>query len=214
MQIIGLEDFLKENPLMNILPTSKSRAIDLSGKVKLNHQFKHFPQVNRLIEIKVTIPDGYPFVPPVFEEVGGFVPRRDAFHVNPDGSLCLGTPLRIEAFIRKELNFNTFYKEFFIPYIYAVSLKILNNIDFVFGELKHGNAGELEDLGDIFGLPNKSQIFGCLDALSMKKRLANKKICPCECGMRLGACRFHYKVNQQRNLLPRRWFRNLKSRLS
>ncbi|MGL5402723.1 MAG: hypothetical protein ACRC9I_02820 [Acinetobacter sp.] len=214
MQVIGLEDFLRENPLMNILPTPKSRAINLSGKVKLNHQFKHFPPVNRLIEIKVTIPGGYPFEPPVFEEVGGFVPRRDAFHVNPDGSLCLGTPLRIEAFIRKELNFNTFYKEFFIPYIYAVSLKVLNNIDFVFGELKHGNAGELEDLGEIFGLKNKSQIFGCLDALSMKKRLANKKTCPCECGMRLGACRFHYKVNQHRNLLPRRWFRNLKSRLS
>lgn len=199
---------------MNVLPTSRGRAIELKGKVKLSHQFDSFPEVNRFVEIKVTIPEHYPLTAPIIEEVGGFVPKRDDFHVNPDHSLCLGTPFRIEAFIRKEPNFNTFYKRFFIPYIYAVSLKIMNNIDFVFGELKHGNAGELEDFGDIFGLKNRSQIFSCINALSMKKRLANKKSCPCECGRRLGVCRFHYKVNQQRDVLPRNWFRSLKSRLS
>lgn len=214
MQVIGLDDFLNENPLMNVLPTSKGKSIELKGKVKLSHQFKHFPQVSRFIEIKVSIPEQYPFSSPIFEEVGGFVPKKDDFHVNPDGSLCLGTPFRIETFIRKEPNFNTFYKRFFIPYIYAVSLKILNNIDFVFGELKHGNAGELEDFGDIFGVQNKPQILGCLNSLAMKKRLANKRPCPCECGRRLGVCRFHYKINQQRKVLPRSWYRNLESRLS
>ena len=41
----------------------------------------------------------------------------------------------------------------------------------------------------------------------MKKRCANKEACPCECGNRLGRCRFNRKMQQFRQRASRSWFR-------
>ena len=38
--------------------------------------------------------------------------------------------------------------------------------------------------------------------------VANKKPCPCGCGVRLGRCNKRFILNRYRNLAPRRWFRD------
>ncbi|OCQ17947.1 hypothetical protein A7985_25050 [Pseudoalteromonas luteoviolacea] len=213
LKIKGLERFFKENPLMGYGPVTHDGEIRLNGKVELNHSYENYPAVQQLIDLKIIIPSGYPNTQPEFEEVGGFVPRIDEFHINPSGTLCLGSPFRIDKYLRVNSDFLEFFNAFFIPYIYAVALKKDHGINFVFGELKHGSEGELEDFASEIGLTNKEELIACAHALSQKKRIANKGPCPCNCGLRLGKCELHLQLNKLRKTLPRKWYRNFKARL-
>lgn len=95
-----------------------------------------------------------------------------------------------------------------VPYLFAVSNKIQSGGEFVFGELPHGKKGIIDDYLDLFGLKSHEQVLNTIILLGMKKRLANKKPCPCGCGKRLGVCSFNYKINQFRKMAPRSWFSN------
>ncbi len=213
LKINGLDRFFKENPLMGYEPVTRDGETRLKGKVQLHHSYENYPVVQQLIELQIIIPPGYPNDPPVFEEIGGFIPRADDYHINPNGSLCLGSPFRVDTFLRDNSDFLVFFNAFFIPYIYAVALKKDLGINFVFGELKHGTEGELEDFASVIGLINQSELVACADVLSLKKRIANKKPCPCNCGLRLGKCVAHHRLNKLRKSLPRNWYQKFKTRI-
>jgi hypothetical protein len=53
--------------------------------------------------------------------------------------------------------------------------------------------------------PERAQL--ALHLLGIKKRLANKQPCPCDCGKRLGQCRFNGTIRKFRRLASRSWFR-------
>jgi hypothetical protein len=84
----------------------------------------------------------------------------------------------------------------------------MRNGEFPFGELAHGVRGIIEDYLDIFGLKTYNQVVNALVLLSMKKQRANKEPCPCGCGKRLGACPFHNKLNDYREMAETSWFKN------
>lgn len=114
--------------------------------------------------------------------------------------------------MEKTNSFNDFFNGLFIPYAYAVLLKVNHGIDMIFGELSHGDEGEIEDYIDAFNSSSKSHALKCLNALSVRKRVANKKPCPCGCQKRLGICSLHLKLNGYRTL-PRCFFRNAYNKL-
>ncbi len=43
--------------------------------------------------------------------------------------------------------------------------------------------------------------------LGVRKRIANKRPCPCGCNNRLGACSLHHKLNDFRKMAPASWFK-------
>ncbi|UYM17678.1 ubiquitin-conjugating enzyme family protein [Endozoicomonas euniceicola] len=209
----GLDAFLADNPLVRLEPMAQDAPLTLTGKVLLNHHHGDYPVIREYLSLKVTIPRKYPHEPPVFEEVGKVIPKSENYHVNPDGSLCLGSPFRIMTFLHDESCFNSFYQSFFIPYGYAALLKKHHGIEFIFGELKHGDDGEFEDFQALFDVQSKKEIIGFLYALSLKKRVANKIDCFCGCSSRLGKCLIHHRVNSFRKRLPRCRYSLLKERL-
>jgi hypothetical protein len=79
--------------------------------------------------------------------------------------------------------------------------------DFVFGELAHGDQGIVDDYSAMLGLKERHQVTQAIHLLGLKKRLANKKPCPCGCGKRLGSCPFHHKLNEFRKMAPVSWFK-------
>ena len=140
-------------------------------------------------------------------EICGKIPRNGKFHVNPDGTLCLGSPLRLLWKINSAPSLTGFIDTCLVPYLYAVSYKLKHGGDFVFGELDHGVQGIVEDYSVILGLKEREQIKRAIQLLGMKKRIANKKPCPCGCGKRLGICPFHKKLNEFRQKIPVAWFK-------
>lgn len=140
------------------------------------------------------------------KETGGKIPRGGDFHVNPDDTLCLGSPLRLLKIIYNYPSLNGFTNKCLIPYLSAVSYKLKNGGEFLFGELAHGKPGILDDYSILFELSQPSQVEQVIQLLGVKKRIANKKPCPCGCGKRLGVCSFRHKLEEFRKMAPAAWF--------
>lgn len=180
------------------LAPSTEEYIVIKGKISLNHTYKNANPIEDTYELLIKVPSNFPKSIPVILETGNKIPKLNDNHVNPDGTLCLGTPLKLQLFLVKYPSLVDFVERVLIPHLYAVSNK-LNGGEFIFGELAHGSAGELSDYEDILGVKGVVAVKNALNSLkSYKKRIANKKVCPCGCGRRLGKCMVHFKLNSTR----------------
>lgn len=214
MKVIGLDEFLTQHPFISPVPLGKTDGLRLEGKLFLHLAYDGQYEVHDTFALKVTIPSAYPVALPLVEETGGKIPRNGDFHVNADGSFCLGSDLRLQLALMKSVDFNEFSEKFLIPFLYAVAVKQQYGIDFIFGQLPHGAEGELLDYQDILGVSSYRQVVQALKLLALRKRVANKQQCSCLCGCLLGKCRFHLRLNTLRNTLSRKAFGKLHERLS
>lgn len=203
----GLREFVLAYPRMAVRP-------DDSGGVRLEGHFDFRAtaegsnaELTDHFALEISVPWSFPHELPTVYELERRIPRSGEYHVNPDGSLCLGSRLRLLREVAATPTLNGFARACLVPYLYAVSAKLNGGGDFPFGELRHGSVGELEDAARLLGLQSAEQAKIALRYLGMKKRRANKLECPCGCGRRLGACKFNRRLASFRRLASRSWFR-------
>lgn len=204
--MIETKDFLKDYPNMAIMP-SKGSDMVLKGVFKFSATPKGMRTIIDSYQILIVVPDDFPRAIPTVTETGRKIPRDGKHHVNPDGSLCMGSPLRLLQKLHPRPNLVGFAESCLVPFLYGVSYKLQTGEDFPFGELDHGNPGIIDDYMVLFGLNTQAQVMWTLNLIGMKRRIANKKVCPCKCNSRLGKCSFRYKINRFRNMAPRSWFK-------
>ena len=201
-----LSQFLKDYPGMSTAPCSDA-GVYLSGKFRFKASLCGNDEIEDSYNLGIFILDKFPKVLPEVVEKDGKIPRNGDFHVNPDGTLCLGSPLRLLKKVNSAPYLAGFTDKCLVPYLYAVSYKLRYGGDFVFGELAHGDQGIVDDYSSMLGLQERHQITQAIQLLGVKKRIANKRPCPCGCGERLGACPFHHKLNEFRQMAPVSWFK-------
>lgn len=204
----GLHEFLCFYPEMAIRPVADDR-LHLEGQFGFTAQTVEHGQIADSYHLHVSVPPGFPRELPVVHELGNRIPRNGLYHANADGSLCLGSRLRVLSKLSKSPTLLGFADRCMIPYLFAVSHKLKHGGALPFGELAHGSAGELADYADLLGLKTAEQAKTAIQYLSMKEREANKLPCPCGCGHRLGKCRFNGRMREFRQLAARSWFRAL-----
>jgi len=202
----SLSQFLRDYPGMSTAPCSDT-GVCLRGKFRFKAEVSGGDEIDDSYKLEIVVPDKFPQALPKVKETDGKIPRDGNFHVNPDGTLCLGSPLRLLRKVHSAPSLTSFADKCLVPYLYAVSYKLMHGGDFVFGELAHGDQGIVDDYSVMLGLKERHQVTRAIQLLAMKKRLANKKPCPCGCGRRLGACRFHHKLNEFRKMAPVSWFK-------
>jgi len=190
---------------MTIAPNI-GRGINLQGEFKFKAVVSGQVEFEESFNLEIIVPEEFPKAIPEVREIGKKIPRIADFHVNDDGTLCLGSPLRILGVIYNYPNICDFASKCLVPYLYAVSFKIKYGGDFIFGDLAHGFKGVLADYSLLLGLKEHAQVKQALILLGLKKRIANKRNCPCGCGKKLGACTFHHKLNDLRKMAPISWF--------
>ena len=201
---IGLGTFLSEYPNMSVeVTTDGSTDIILSGSFDFAAKFKNEPEVHDSYSLEIRVPINFPAAVPRAKELAGKIPRDGKHHINPDDTLCLGSPLRLKLLIRDEPTLTGFASNCLVPYLYWITTK-----KFAVGELAHGDAGIIADYMTLFKLNDPKQIIPALKILALKKRLANKMPCPCGCSVRLGRCEKRFILNQYRKIAARRWFRD------
>lgn len=209
---VELTRFLKEYPGMRVQP-SGSRRMRLRGDFAFKADCEGGPTIEDTFRLAIDIPRPFPKMVPVVEERGGRIPRNPDHHVNPGGTLCLGSPARLLLMAAKAPTICGFADSCIVPFLYATSYQLQHGGALPFGELPHGPAGEIEDYMELLGLSSVEQVLEALKLLGMKKRKANKKPCPCGCGRRLGACRFNKTIYRLRDQVGRPQFRSVRSRL-
>jgi hypothetical protein len=159
--------------------------------------------ITDVYHIKVTVPVEFPKRFPTVKELGGRIDRK--FHRLIDGSFCLGSPTRLRLALVSDPTLVGFIERCLIPYLYGYSYCQLHG-HLPFGELDHGHAGLIEDFCRLFGVSTALACVRMLQLTAMKKRVANKRPCPCGSGMRLGRCH-HSCLNKLRLELGRKWCR-------
>ena len=207
-----LSDFVRNYRGMAIRPKPGSSTA-LKGLFAFVAIKEGLPKISDSYDLSILVPETFPRDLPRVTETAGRIPRDGKHHINPDGTLCLGTPLRLLRDFSKIPTLVGFAEIFLVPYLYAVSLKLDYGIPFVFGELEHGGPGELADYADMLGLKSPEQAKRALTLLAQKKRRANKFQCPCGCGLRLGRCHFNYQIGAFRKIASRSLFKSIVERL-
>lgn len=189
------------------LKPSAGGIVVLEGDFSFSAVYEGLPQVDDRYLLRIVVPEKFPNALPEVSEIGNRIPKLLDFHVSGDGTLCLGSKLSLMVRLQEQPTLEGFVARCVVPYLYAMSLKLDYRIDFVFGELEHGTQGLVDDYRTLFGLQEESQLFPALRCLLLKKRIANKRPCPCGCGKRLGKCRFNDRVRHFRKVFPKAWLR-------
>jgi hypothetical protein len=192
---------------MAVRPSSGAHLV-LKGEFKFTATSADYGDITDRFSLRIEVPEEFPKALPRVIETDRRVPRNGDYHVNGDGTLCLGSPLRLLLKVSKAPTLCGFAEKCLVPYLFAVSHKLENGGPMLFDELAHGAPGELQDYVDLFALKRPEQARRALEMLAMKKRRANRLLCPCGCGKRLGRCRFNFKLREFRNLASRTWFRS------
>ncbi len=204
--IPGITRFLKDYPGMAISP-SRSTDTLLKGYFSFSANPKGGAEIFATYHLQISILQIFPKEIPKVTEIALKIPRDGKYHINPDNTLCLGSPLRLMHKVSERPNLVSFSESCLVPYLYAVTYKLQNGGNLPLGELAHGSQGIVIDYLDLFGLQNREQVIQTLKLLGMKKRVANKAPCPCGCERRLGKCSFKQKLNGYRRIANRAWYR-------
>lgn len=154
-------------------------------------------------EIELEINASFPLSLPTVTETSNKIEKIADNHINYDGTLCLGSPIRLHMLMKNRLSLIYFFEEAVLPYLYAVTQKLKNGQSFVYGELPHGKIGLLSDFQDLFNLQTKKQIIEMLKILSSNKKIGNKSICPCGCEKRTSTCGYFKTVQKFRRKVDR-----------
>lgn len=140
---------------------------------------------------------------PTVWEIGSRIPKTAEYHVNPGGTLCLGSPIGLRVAAGREPTLRSFADKCVVPYLFATSRILAGDKTYAFGELPHGDAGLMHDYRKRTGLQSREQIAAALELLTLRRRIANKQLCPCGCARRLGRCKLRLRLNVFRHVAPR-----------
>lgn len=204
-EAIDLREFLANYPSMSVRPNSQP-GLNLTGELHFTADPPPGTKADRITDsyqLRIQLPPEFPKAVPQVWEIGGKIPPRAHFHINQNATICLGTPLELLLRITEAPTILGFIDRCVIPYLYAASHKLHTGEDFIFGEYAHGSPGIIDSYVRLFELTSAEQVQTALKYLTMKKRVANKLPCACECGLRQGRCAFNAKLNRIRSLVPR-----------
>lgn len=120
--------------------------------------------------MEIEAPATFPKAMPRVKEIGGRIPPYGDYHVNADGTLCQGSPLRLLLKVSEAPTLSGFAGTCLVPYLFAISKKLRNGGPLPFGELFHEAPGLIADYMDLFRLKRPEQVLQTLQALGTKKR--------------------------------------------
>lgn len=135
-------------------------------------------------QIAISIPRDYPKSYPCVREVGGKIDT--GFHINPDGTLCLGAPIAIRKTFDKNPTLIGFVESCLIPFLYSYEYKLKYG-KLPFGELSHGDLGIVEHYRSSFNVADDYALLGLLKILADESYRGHLE-CPCGSKQRLRNC--------------------------
>lgn len=201
LQAWRVDELLGKYPGPRLRPAAAG-TLRIAGTLEFSAEARNRPRVSDRYVISLQVAPSFPRSIPVVREMEGRI--SESFHQMSGGELCLGSPTRIRLILAEAPSLCSFVERCVIPYLYGYSLVEQGEVP-PFGELSHGAKGLREDLADLIGFEEEHILGGFVRLLSMKRRQANRRSCPCGSGLRLGRCH-NRKVNALRSKLGRRWF--------
>lgn len=201
-----IDDLLDAFLRLRRRPTPQRGQAIVSGLLSFEASSPGKPTIADEYRIRLEVPlTPSSALPKAFEEEGR-IPIGDDHHVNRDGDLCLGSPLRILHTLGHNPTLVAFVEKCVVPFLYAASWREQGLPGFPFDELAHGASGLVADYERLFSVAGPHQVARALLLLSKRKRVANKMQCPCGCARRFVKCPTHARLASFRRLAPRSFY--------
>jgi len=195
-----LPELLQTHSGLSLRPCENGLTV-IAGDIEFTAQYADHEEITDSYQVEIRVPRDFPRSLPTVRELRGRIPKT--FHTQPDGTLCLGSPVRLQLEVRRRPTLPSFVTRCLIPYLYGFTYKERHG-KLPQGELTHGRKGLIQDYMALFHLASDSACLEMIHLASFKKRVANKKPCFCGSGIRLGRCH-NRKVNDARRRLGRTW---------
>jgi hypothetical protein len=155
----------------------------IRGSMPIMHEGKELDRY----QLKIVLPDDHPHGPVAVYETAKRIPKKaDDWHVNPDGSLCLGVPEQVWPSRSKPLDLVAFLNGPVRSFLLRNSI-IARGGEWPHGEWDHGAEGIFQYYEERIGISDRAAIIEfmkCLIHPSPKGHWG----CPCGSGERLRHC--------------------------
>lgn len=135
-------------------------------------------------DLEIMIPEGYPNDLPTVKETERRIPKR--FHINPDGTLCLGTILAQKMKFSRNPTILGFIDDLIIPFLFSY-IYFCKYRKMPYGEYAHGIDGIIQHYKELFEVSSNESVVCFLELLS-KKSYRGHYWCPCGSGKRVRNC--------------------------
>ena len=198
---LDLDRLFDRFPELSIRPSTSSDLV-IAGTIDFQAEHESYGTLAESFEIELHVPQKFPRVLPTALETKGRIPST--FHHNGSRELCLGSLLKLQLIVGRNPTVLGFVEGCVIPYL--VNFSVFDRTGKLpFGELEHGAPGLLADYRSILHANSNECCLLLLDLLRTKKRVSNKKPCPCGSGRRSGRCHNRY-LNPLRRKMSRSQF--------
>ncbi|MBN1617898.1 hypothetical protein JW887_00975 [Candidatus Dojkabacteria bacterium] len=205
MESTIIQNFLDDYPRMSISPSPNADTV-FKGQFDFRAKPVGGEEILDCYKLKIVVPDIFPDALPKVMELDNKIPTDNIFHVNWDGTLCLGSPIRLMMKISAMPTLSGYAQTCIMPYLYAVSYKLQHGGRFIFDELAHGEEGVVDDYIQLFGVKSPEQVMNVLKMLSTNDEDYHHLQCPCGCGNTLNDCSYRLKIDSLRKIAPIEWF--------
>lgn len=152
------------------------------GQLRFSASYLGSSPIYDQYDIKIFIPEDFPNEPPRTFECSGKIPSN--FHTNPDGTLCLGSPLEVRMKFKN--NLLIYVQDLVVPFLYSYS-HYQKYGKLPYGELSHGALGILESYKEMLRVTNNNVVLKFLYILATGKYRGHH-VCPCGSAMKIRKC--------------------------
>jgi hypothetical protein len=160
-------------------------TLRVEGTLRFRANGKKTEVIEDAYEVRIEAPEDFPERMALSWETGGRIPPD--YHKLTNGALCLGSRVGLRLQMASSPSLLRYVERCVIPYLYGYSYSVKHGAP-PFGELAHGELGSLQDLAGLLGVDDLSVAFRYCALAAVKRRRANKQLCPCGSGRRLGRC--------------------------
>ncbi len=168
----------------------------IRGTMAIMHDGKELDRY----QLEIVLPDNHPHGPLAVYETAKRIPRKaDDWHVNPDGSLCLGVPEQVWPSKNMPLEFVEFLNGPVRSFLLRNSI-VERGGEWPYGEWDHGADGIFQYYRELIGIYDRTTIVEFMKCITHPNPKGHWD-CPCGSGLRLRSCH-HDLVWKLRAELP------------
>jgi len=161
------------------------------------------PALPDAFHLAIEVSPEHPRVVPRAFETAGRIPT--SYHKLVGNAFCLSSRLRLAIAVHRTPDLCAFFERLVVPYLYRYAHLEKFGTE-PWPDLPHHEAGLLKDYITLFGAPSPEHAIAFLERLGERRRVANKRPCPCGGGRRVGRCH-HLQFEKLRRVRPRGWYR-------
>lgn len=181
----NLKEIADDYPGLRLKSFDQKWAV-YSGNLAFTANYDGRGLIDDEFEVEISFPVSGVIDVPSAKEIGGRIPREPDFHVNSDGTMCLGAPLDIRRKYKQDSSLRAFINYLLIPFLYSFSFKEKHGY-MPFGELSHGEKGISEYYKEFFETDSELSVIELLKII-IEDNYRGHMPCPCVSGKRLRNC--------------------------